>query len=70
MPVSPSRIGLAVPGLTLTRGTHCEWEKEATIVDMTAVVRAADRLGYSHIQCAEHIGVPATKGATALRALL
>ena len=61
MPVSPACIGLAVPGLTLPPGTHCEWEKEATIADMTAVVRAADRLGYSHIRCAEHIGVPATK---------
>ena len=54
-----SRIGVAVPGLTLAANSHCEWEKSATIEDMAAVVSAADRLGYSHVTCAEHIGVPA-----------
>lgn len=58
MPISPASIGLAVPGLTLTGGTHCPWEASATIDDMALVVRAADRLGYSHLQCAEHVGIP------------
>lgn len=57
----PSRIGLAVPGLTLTGGTHCEWERDATVADFAAVVRAADRLGFSHLQCAEHVGIPAAE---------
>ena len=61
MPSLPSRIGLAVPGLTLTGGTHCPWEEGATIEDFAAVVRAADRLGYSHLQCAEHVGIPASE---------
>lgn len=56
-----ARIGLAVPGLTLTAGTHSSWEAEATMADLAAVVRAADRLGYSHLQCAEHVGVPASE---------
>lgn len=57
----PARIGLAVPGLTLTGGTHCDWERAATVDDFAAVVRAADRLGYSHLQCAEHVGIPAAE---------
>ncbi|MEY4160369.1 MAG: hypothetical protein RLZZ136_990 [Pseudomonadota bacterium] len=61
MPVAPERIGLAVPGLTLTGGTHCPWEINATMTDIAAVVQAADRLGFSHLQCAEHIGVPAAE---------
>ncbi len=56
-----ARIGLAVPGLTLTGGTHCSWEVDATVDDFAAIARAADRLGYSHLQCAEHVGIPATE---------
>lgn len=56
-----TKIGLAVPGLTLTGGTHCPWEVDATIADFATMVRAADRLGYSHLQCAEHIGIPASE---------
>ena len=58
MTALPSRIGLAVPGLTLTGGTHCPWEVGATVEDFAAIARAADRLGYSHLQCAEHVGIP------------
>lgn len=57
----PSRIGLAVPGLTLTGGTHSPWETNATMADFAVIVRAADRLGFSHLQCAEHIGIPAAE---------
>ena len=56
-----ARIGLAVPGLTLTGGTHCPWEVGATMEDIASIVRAADRLGYSHLQCAEHIGIPSAE---------
>ncbi len=61
MTALPSRIGLAVPGLTLTGGTHCPWEVDATMADFAVMVRAADRLGYSHLQCAEHVGIPAAE---------
>jgi probable F420-dependent oxidoreductase len=54
-----ARIGVAVPGLTLSGNSHCDWEKSATVEEMAAIVAAADRLGYSHVTCAEHIGVPA-----------
>ena len=54
-----ARIGISVPGLTLAANSHCEWERTATIQEMAAIVQAADRSGYSHVTCAEHIGVPA-----------
>ncbi len=61
MSETASRIGLAVPGLTLSYGTHCDWEKDATIEDMATIAHAADRLGFSHLRCAEHVGVPAVE---------
>jgi hypothetical protein len=61
MSVDTSKIGLAIPGLTLSHGTHSPWEAGVTMDELAAIVRAADRLGYSHIQCAEHIGVPASE---------
>lgn len=54
-----ARIGVAIPGLTLAGNSHCAWERTATIEEMAAIVSEADRLGYSHVTCAEHIGVPA-----------
>jgi alkanesulfonate monooxygenase SsuD/methylene tetrahydromethanopterin reductase-like flavin-dependent oxidoreductase (luciferase family) len=57
----PSSIGLAVPGLTLSEGAHCPWEIGATMEDFAIIVRAADRLAFSHLRCAEHVGVPAAE---------
>jgi probable F420-dependent oxidoreductase len=37
---------------------HASWEKEATIEDIAAVARAADRLGYHHLTCSEHVVIP------------
>jgi probable F420-dependent oxidoreductase len=53
------RIGLSTPGLVLQPGAHSDWEATASFDDIVAVVRAADRLGYHHVTCSEHIGVPA-----------
>ena len=48
-------------------GADGTWEKDATIEDVGAVARAADRLGYDHLTCSEHIGIPfeqeSTRGA-------
>lgn len=40
-------------------GVASPWERDATPDDLAAVARAADDLGYHHLTCAEHIGVPA-----------
>src|SRR3954465_2577250 len=38
---------------------HAAWEETAGIDDVAAVAEAADRLGYHHLTCSEHVAVPA-----------
>lgn len=56
------------PVLTLVPGAHGRWEREAGIDEVAAIARAADRLGFDHLTCSEHVAVPAaaeaTRGAT------
>ncbi len=61
MSITPAAIGLSIPGLTLAGAAHSSWEKQATIAEMAAIVQAAERLGYAHIVCAEHVGIPAAE---------
>lgn len=58
-----SRFGIVAPGTSLASGNRGEWEATASIKDMAAVVSAADRLGYDHVTCAEHIGLPTAEAA-------
>ncbi len=53
-----ARYGLTTPGLTLNVDRHSSWEKNATIEDIATVAQAADRLGYDHLTCSEHVGIP------------
>lgn len=61
-------IGIVTPVLTLVPGAHGRWERTATIADVVAVARAADRLGFRYVTCSEHVAVPAAvepeRGAT------
>ena len=59
MTIDPSRIGLRAPVLVLQPGAFSPWETTASFQDVVEVVKAADRLGYHHVTCSEHIGVPA-----------
>lgn len=63
MPLSTSRYGLFTPVLIRMPGTD-GWEKDATIEDVGAVARTADRLGYDHLTCSEHIGIPFAQEST------
>lgn len=62
------RLSLVTPVLTMMPGAHAKWEESATISDVAEIAAACDRLGYDHITCSEHIGVPAAeagrRGAT------
>ncbi len=58
MKIDLSRIGLSTPGVTAMPGAASEWEFGATFTEIAATVSAADRLGYHHVTCSEHIGVP------------
>lgn len=34
------------------------WEADGTVADLAAIARTADRLGFDHLTCAEHVAVP------------
>jgi probable F420-dependent oxidoreductase len=52
------RIGIPTPGLTMLPDNHAKWEADITIEDVAEVAKAADRLGYSHVSCSEHVIIP------------
>ena len=52
------KLGIVTPGLTLLPRAHAQWEETATFADIVAIVQEADRLGYHHCTCSEHVAVP------------
>ena len=67
--MSPAlELSVATPVVTLLPGAHATWEEDASIEDVARVAEAADDLGYHHLTCSEHIGVPVSeagrRGAT------
>jgi len=57
------KIGIATPVVTNVGGAALTWERDATIEDIGRIAEAADRLGYHHLTCSEHIGIPASEAA-------
>jgi probable F420-dependent oxidoreductase len=55
------KIGIATPVVTNVGGAAFGWERDATIEDIGRIAEAADRLGYHHLTCSEHIGIPAAE---------
>jgi len=53
----PLRLGLVTPVVSLLPGTP-EWEESAGASELATIARAADELGYEHVTCSEHVGVP------------
>ncbi|MFE5260680.1 TIGR03619 family F420-dependent LLM class oxidoreductase [Streptomyces coelicoflavus] len=52
------RIGITSPVVTAVPGVHSPWERGAGIEELRAVAEAADRLGFHHLTCSEHVAVP------------
>ncbi|MER7015267.1 TIGR03619 family F420-dependent LLM class oxidoreductase [Saccharopolyspora sp. NPDC000359] len=52
------RVGITSPVVTQVPGAHSEWERAAGIEDLGEIAAAADRLGFHHLTCSEHVGVP------------
>ena len=55
------KLGIATPVVTNVAGSAMTWEKTATIEHIGRVAETADRLGYHHMTCSEHIGLPSTE---------
>lgn len=51
-------IGIVSPIVVLHPDAHSEWERGASITDLAAVAEVADRLGFHHMTCSEHVAVP------------
>lgn len=52
------RIGITSPVVTALPGAFSPWERTASVADLVAVATAADRLGFDHLTCSEHVAVP------------
>jgi probable F420-dependent oxidoreductase len=57
------KLGIATPVVTNVAGAALTWERDATIDDIGRVAEEADRLGYHHLTCSEHIGIPSAESA-------
>ena len=55
------RVGIQTPILVQTPRGHAGWEEAAGPDELGRLVRAADRLGYHHVTCSEHVMVPASE---------
>jgi probable F420-dependent oxidoreductase len=62
------RLGIVSPIVTDNPGAHAPWEAGAGIAELAGIAEVADRLGFHHVTCSEHVAVPAEvayeRGAT------
>lgn len=52
------RLGIVSPVVTAVPGAHSAWERTAGIEELAVVAESADRLGFHHLTCSEHVAVP------------
>jgi probable F420-dependent oxidoreductase len=62
------KLGVVTPVVTRLPRSHATWEEAAGIDEIARVAVEAERLGYHHVTCSEHVALPAevaeTRGAT------
>jgi probable F420-dependent oxidoreductase len=58
------RFGLTTPIVTLNPRVHAAWEETAGVDALRQIAQAADRLGYHHLTCSDHVAIPAAVSAT------
>jgi probable F420-dependent oxidoreductase len=58
------RFGLTTPIVTLAAGSHAAWEVAAGPAELRRIAVTADRLGYHHLTCSEHVAIPLDVVAT------
>ncbi len=58
---STFKLSIGTPVVTMNPGASSEWEREASVDDVGLIAETADRLGFHHLTCSEHIGLPATE---------
>lgn len=63
MSTATAKLCIATPVVTMFPGVSADWEVGASIEDIARVAEAADRLGYHHLTCSEHIALPSAEAA-------
>src|SRR5438270_12957431 len=62
------KLGVVTPVVTRLPRAHATWEQTAGIDEIARVAVEAERPGYHHLTCSEHVALPAavaeTRGAT------
>jgi probable F420-dependent oxidoreductase len=62
------KLGIVTPVVTRLPGAHATWEATAGIDEIARVAVEAERLGYHHVTCSEHVALPRevvnTRGGT------
>ena len=53
------RLGLVTPIVTRHPANDAPWTEAAGPSEIAAIARAADRLGFHHLTCSEHVAIPA-----------
>lgn len=57
------KLGLPTPIVMQLPGAAGGWEATAGPGELTRVAEAAERLGYAHLTCSEHVAVPESRSA-------
>lgn len=57
-------LGLITPIVTRHPINDAAWTEDAGPVELARIAAAADRLGFHHLTCSEHVAIPATAAAT------
>lgn len=52
------RLGITSPIVVRLPGVASDWEATGTAEDLATIAQTADRLGFDHITCSEHVAVP------------
>jgi probable F420-dependent oxidoreductase len=52
------KLGVVTPVVTRLPRAHAAWEETAGIDEIARVAVEAERLGYHHLTCSEHVGIP------------
>jgi probable F420-dependent oxidoreductase len=55
------KLSIGTPVVTMNPSSHGPWEETASIEDVSRIAEAADRLGYHHLTCSEHVALPAAE---------
>ncbi|HEV7735322.1 MAG TPA: LLM class F420-dependent oxidoreductase [Candidatus Binatia bacterium] len=58
------RLGLVTPIVTRHPTNDAAWTEDAGPADLSRIAIAADRLGYHHLTCSEHVAIPTSAATT------